>query len=93
MVVPKKDEKWCVCVDYSNLNDAYPKDTFPLPRIDQIVDAIASHQLLCFLNAYFGYNQILMFSHDSKNIAFITPTEMYCYNLMPFGLKNARASA
>ena len=93
MVVPKKNEKWCVRIDYSNLNDACPIDTFPLPRIDQIVDVIASHRLLSFLDTYSVYNQILVFSHDLKNIAFITPMEMYCYNLMPFGLKNARANA
>ena len=61
VVVPKKNGKWHVCVDYSNLNNACPKDTFPLPRIDQIVNATAGHELLSFLNAYFGYNQISMF--------------------------------
>ena len=61
MVVPKKNGKWRVCVDYSNLNDACLKDTFPLPCINQIVDATAGHQLLSFLDAYSSYNQIPMY--------------------------------
>ena len=62
VVVPKKNGKWCMCVDYSNLNDACLKDTFPLPHIDQIVDTTIGHKLLSFLNAYSSYNQIPMFS-------------------------------
>ena len=57
-----------------------------------IVDEIASHQLLSFLEAYSGYNQIPMYPHDSTDKAFITPTRMCCYNVMPFGLKNAKAT-
>ena len=81
-----------LCVDYSDLNDACPKYTFPLPRINRIVDAIERHELLSFLDAFSGYNKILMFPLDSTNTAFITPTGVYCYNVMPFGLKNARAT-
>ena len=92
VVVPKKNGKWSMCVDYSNLNDACLKDTFSLPHIDQIVDATTGHQLLSFLNAYSGYNRIPIYPPDSENMAFITPTGMYCYNMMPFGMKNARAT-
>ena len=92
VVVPKKNDKWRVCANYSNLNYARPKDMFPLPHIDQTVDATAGHELLSFLDAYSCYNQILMFSPNSANTAFITPTGMYCYNIMPFGLKNAEAT-
>ena len=81
-----------MCVNYSNLNDACPKDTFPLPYIDQKVDATAGHQFLSFLDAYSSYNQIPMPPHDAVNTTFITPTRMYCYNVMPFGLKNVRAT-
>ena len=88
VAIPKKNGKWHVFVDYSNLNDASLKDTFPLPRIDQIVDAIVSNQFLFFLNAYYGYNQIPMHLLDLVNSTFIIPTGMYCYNVMPFGLKN-----
>ena len=60
VVVPKKGNKWRVCVDYTDLNDACPKDSFPLPRIDQIVDALAGHGMLSFLDAFSGYHQIPM---------------------------------
>ena len=92
MVVPKKNNKWHECVNYSNLNDACPKDTFPLPQIDKIMDTTASHQLLSFLDAYAGYNKILMYPPDSEHTTFITLTGMYCYNAMPFGFKNAGAT-
>ena len=81
-----------MCVDYSNLNDACSKDTYPLPCISQIVDAVASLQLLSFLDAYSGYNQIPMFPPYSANTTFITPMGMYRYNVMSFGLKNAKAT-
>lgn len=55
VVVPKKLGKWRVCVDYTNLNEAYPKDSFPLPRIDQIVDATIRHGMLFFLDTFFEY--------------------------------------
>ena len=58
VVVPKKNGKWRVCVDYTDLNKACPKDSFPLPHIDQLIDATAGHELLSFLDAYSGYNQI-----------------------------------
>lgn len=60
VVVPKKEKKWRVCVDYTNLNDACPKYSFPLPRIDQIVDSIAGHKMLSFLDTFSGYHQIPM---------------------------------
>ena len=56
VVVPKKGNKWRVCVDYTDLNDACPKDSFPLPRIDQIVDASTGHGMLSFLDAFSGYH-------------------------------------
>ena len=60
VVVPKKGNRWRVCVDYTNLNDACPKDSFPLPHIDQIVDASIGHGMLSFLDAFSGYHQIPM---------------------------------
>ena len=56
VVVPKKGNKLRVCVDYTDLNDACPKDSFPLPRIDQIVDALAKHGMLSFLDSFSGYH-------------------------------------
>ena len=92
VVVPKKGGKWRVCVDYTDLNDACPKDSFPLPRIDQIVDASAGQGMLSFLDAFSGYHQIPMFPPDAEKTAFITPHGLFCYNVMPFGLKNAGAT-
>ena len=56
MVVPKRDGRWIVCIDYTNLNDVYPNDSFLLPQIDQIVDAIIGHGMLSFLDAFFRYH-------------------------------------
>ena len=92
VVVPKKENKWIVCVDYTDLNDACPKDSFPLPRIDQIVDALAGHGMLSFLDAFSGYHQIPMHPPDAEKTSFITPHGLYCYNVMPFRLKNAGAT-
>ena len=79
-------------MDYMDINEACPKDSFPLPRIDHIVDASAKHGMLSFLDAFSGYHQISMHSLDAEKITFITPHGLYCYNVMPFGLKNARAT-
>ena len=73
VVVPKKGRKWRVCVDYTNLNDACPKDSFPLPQIDQIVHATSRHEMLSFLEAFSGYHQIPMAPGDEEKTAFITP--------------------
>ena len=56
VVVKKKNGKWCICVDFTDLNKAYPKDPFPIPRIDQLVDATVSHPWMSFLNAFQGYH-------------------------------------
>ena len=92
VVVPKKGGQWHVCVDYTDLNEACPKDSFPLPRIDQIVDATARHGIFSFLDAFSRYHQIPMHPLDVEKTTFITPHKLYCYNVMPFGLKNARAT-
>ena len=92
MLVPKPNGKWRTCVDFTNLNKAYPKDSFPLPRIDQLVDATMGHELLSFMDAYSGYNQIPMNPVDEEHTSFITDKGLYCYKVMPFGLKNAGAT-
>ena len=73
VVVPKKGGKWRVYIDYTNLNDICPKDSFPLHRIDQIVDATAGHGMLSFIDVFSGYHQIPMFQLDEEKIAFVTP--------------------
>ncbi|XP_074343068.1 uncharacterized protein LOC141680865 [Apium graveolens] len=78
-----------VCVDYTDLNKAYPKDPYPLPHIDTMVDSTAGNELLTFLDASSGFNQIQMEPFDCKKTAFITDRGIYCYLAMPFGLCNA----
>ena len=92
VVVRKKNGKWRVCIDFTDINKACPKDPFPLPHIDAMVDATAGHEMLTFLDAYSGYNQILMHPEDQEKTSFITDKGIYCYKVMPFGLKNAGAT-
>ena len=92
MVVPKKGGKRRVCVDYTDLNDSCPKDNFPLPHIDQIVDASSGPGMLSFLDAFSGYHQIPMYQPDAEKTTFITPHGLFCYNVMSFGLKNVGAT-
>lgn len=68
----KHSRKWKACIGFSNLNQAYPKDSFPLPIIDQLMDATAGHELLNFMDAYLRYNQIPMNQSDEEHISFIT---------------------
>ena len=56
VLVLKKNGTWRMCIDYTNLNRACPKDPFALPRIDQVIDSVAGSELLCFLDVYSGYN-------------------------------------
>ena len=81
-----------MCVDYTYLNEACSKDSFPLPRIDQIVDASAGHGMLSFLDAFSGYHQIPMHPPDAEKTTFITPHRLLCYIMMSFGLKNVEAT-
>jgi hypothetical protein len=93
ILVPKKNTKILrMCVDYTNLNKVCPKDPFPLPRIDQVIDSTAGLELLCFLDAYSGYHQIKMKESDQLAPSFVTPYDMYCYVTMPFDLKNTGAT-
>jgi hypothetical protein len=74
VIVPKKNtEVRRVCVDYTSLNKHCPKDPFPLPRKDQIIDARAGCARLSFLDAYSGYNQIKLKKEDEEKTSFITP--------------------
>uniref|UniRef100_A0A2N9EYJ1 Uncharacterized protein n=1 Tax=Fagus sylvatica TaxID=28930 RepID=A0A2N9EYJ1_FAGSY len=92
VMVKKANGKWRMCVDFTDLNKACPKDSFPLPRIDQLVDSTAGHRLLTFMDAFSGYNQIMMDDTDQEKTSFITSKGLFCYKVMPFGLKNAGAT-
>ena len=89
VVVKKKTGKWRVCVDFTDLNRASPKEPFPMPRIDQLVDAIIGHPWMSFLDAFQGYHQMPLATDDQEKTAFVTPVENYHYKVMPFGLKHA----
>ena len=92
VLVKKANGKWQLCIDFTDVNRACPKDSFPLPRIDLIEDATAGHELLSFMDAFSGYNHINMDPNDQENTSFVTGQGTYCYRVMPFGLKNAGAT-
>ncbi|XP_064987293.1 uncharacterized protein LOC135626033 [Musa acuminata AAA Group] len=92
VLVKKHNGNWRMCIDYTSLNSACPKDCYPLPKIDQLVDATAGHARLSFMDAYSGYNQIRMAPEDWERTAFLTDQGIYFYKVMPFGLKNAGAT-
>ena len=68
------------------------KDPYPLPSIDQLIDAISGHLMLSFMDAFSGYNQIKLSPEDREKTSFITHRGVYCYKVMPFGLINAGAT-
>ena len=92
MVVKKKNGKWRVCVDFTDLNRACPKDPFPIPKIDQLVDSTYGHPRMSFLDAFQEYHQIALAPKDREKTAFISPDANYHYNMMSFGLKNDGAT-
>ena len=85
----KKTKKWLVCMDFTDLNKACLKDPFPMPRIDQLVNATVVHPRMSFLDAFQVYHQISLALDDQEKTTFVTPTESYHYKVMPFDLKNA----
>nr|XP_016477851.1 PREDICTED: uncharacterized protein LOC107799244 [Nicotiana tabacum] len=90
VMVKRKNGKWWMCVDFTDLNKTCPKE-FPLPHIGQLIDAMAGHELLSILDAYSSYNQILMEEEDHEKTTFVTHQGTYSYRVMPFELKNAGA--
>ncbi|KAJ3684474.1 hypothetical protein LUZ61_013638 [Rhynchospora tenuis] len=80
-----------MCIDYTDLNKACPKTLFPLPSIDVMIDSTVGFKYLSFMDAYSGYNQIRMSQADEEKTSFVTEEGLYCYKVMPFGLKNAGA--
>ena len=81
-----------MCVDFTDLNKAYPKDSYLLSHIDQLVDSTIGHKLLSFMDAFLGYNQIRMDEIYQDKTSFITSQGLFCYKVIPFGLKNTRAT-
>ena len=91
-MVKKTNRKWRMCVDFMDLNKACPKDNYPLPRVDVLVDSTAQHQLLSFMDAFSGYNLIRMDEVNQEKTSFVTNQGLFCYKVMPFSLKNAGAT-
>jgi ribonuclease HI len=89
VIVPKANGKLWMWIDYTSLNKACSKDPYPLPSIDQIMDSTSECDLLSFLDAYSGFHQIQMSREDRKHTTFVTVDGLYCYVVMPYGLKNA----
>ena len=92
VMVKKANGKWRMCVDFTDLNRACPKDNYPLPRIDTLVDLSARHELLNFMDVFSGYNQIKMNEEDQERTSFVTSQGLFCYKVMSFRLKNAGAT-
>ena len=85
VLVKKANGKWRMCVNYTDLNKASPRDAYPLPNIDRLIDGVAGNKVLSFLDAYSGYNQIPMATFDMNKTAFIIDHANYFYKVMPFG--------
>ena len=92
VLVKKVSGKWRMCADFTDLNKACPKDSYPLLNIDALVDGASGCKMLSFLDALSVYNQIKMHPRDESKTAFMTETCSYCYKVMPFGLKNTGAT-
>ncbi|RDX78447.1 hypothetical protein CR513_41276, partial [Mucuna pruriens] len=92
VMVRKANGRWRMCTDYTDLNKVCPKDPYPLPNIDRLLDNVSGYEFLSFMDAYLGYNQIRMYPGDEEKTAFITDGGAFCYRVIPFGLKNAGAT-
>ena len=92
VMVKKANGKWRMCVYFTDLNKVCPKDSYPLPRIDQLMDSIAGHKLLSFMDAFSGYNQIRTDEADQEKTSFVTSQGLFYYEVKPFGLKNTGAT-
>ena len=90
--VKKKNGQIRCCVDFRNLNRAYPKDEFPLPNMDLLIDSTARSAMFSFMDGFSGYNQIRMAPRDAEKTAFRTPMGNFYYTVMPFGLKKCRCN-
>lgn len=88
----KNNGKWCMCVDYTDLNSACPKDVFPVPSIDKLVDSVSGFRVLSFMDAKSGYTQIPMYPPVQEKPVFMMDKGNYCFRVMLFGLKNVEAT-
>jgi hypothetical protein len=89
IVMVKKNKRWWMCTDFTDLDKCCPKDDFPLPRIDKIVDVAVASEMMVLLDCFSEYHQIWLHTEDEKKTSFITPFGTYCYIRMPEGFHNA----
>ncbi|CAN6539957.1 unnamed protein product [Malus baccata var. baccata] len=92
LVPTRVQNSWRVCTDYRKINSTTRKDHFPVPFIDQMLERLAGHSHYCFLDGYYGYNQIAVAPKDQEKTTFICPFGTFVYWKMPFGLCNAPAT-
>ena len=95
VIVEKKDpNKLWVCIDFRNLNKATPKDEYPMPIADMLINSASSNKVISFLDGNARYNQIFMTEEDTSKTAFICPgfIGLFEWVVMTFGLKNAGAT-
>ncbi|XP_050222522.1 uncharacterized protein LOC126672613 [Mercurialis annua] len=92
VIVKKANGKKWMCVNYTDLNKACPKDSYPLPDINQLVDSIIGHAIYSLAFTAQGYHQIPMKQEDQEKTSFITDGGTYFYTATPFGLKNGGAT-
>ena len=90
--VKKKNGHIRCYIDFRNLNKVCPKDEFPLPNMDMLIESVAEHAMFSFMDGFSGYNQIRTSLKDATKAAFRTLIGNFCYTVMPFGLKNAGAT-
>jgi hypothetical protein len=88
-MVKRKNGKWRMCMDFTDLNKCCPKDNFPLTRVDQIVNSTVASEMMAPLDCFYGYHQIWLRPEDEEKTRFITPFRTYCYLRMLEGLHNA----
>ena len=81
-----------MCVDFTDLNKACLEDSYPLPCSNFLMDSTVGHQLLSFMDTFSGYNQIRLDKEDQEKTSFVTSQGLFCYKVMPFGLKNIGAT-
>ena len=90
--VKKKNGQIRCCADFRNLNKVCPKDEFPLPNMDLLIDSAVGSAIFSFMDGFSGYNQIRMALKDAEKTTFRTPMGNFYYTVMPFELKNASAT-
>lgn len=92
VIVRKADTGWRLCIDFTNLNKACPKDRYLHPSVDRLVDQSSICELLSFMDAHSGYNQVLMAREDEEKTSFVTDLGTFCFRVIPFRLRNTGAT-